>query len=222
MKADDYGRFHADPRLVRALCFPLSETVKSAEVKGWLAMLENRGLIVRYEAQGLQYLAILDFGQRLRTSHAKFPQMDGQEPNWLPTRRDLPQLAADCGDLPQLAATSRLKGKEYENEYEEENEEKSLEQSAKPDRSRHAAKSNIPDDEFIAELKRHYPGIDVDRELSKMDAWLLTKPGKHKTRRFVVNWLNRTDPGMKINGNSAAERDKAKTGLDYKDECPRL
>ena len=25
MKADDYGRYHADPRLVRAGCFPLTE-----------------------------------------------------------------------------------------------------------------------------------------------------------------------------------------------------
>ena len=28
MKADDYGRFHADPRLLRAGCFPLSENLR--------------------------------------------------------------------------------------------------------------------------------------------------------------------------------------------------
>jgi hypothetical protein len=54
-----------------------------------------------------------------------------------------------------------------------------------------------PDELFLAELKRHYPDVDVDSELRKMDAWLMTKPGKQKTRRFVVNWLNRTDPGVK-------------------------
>jgi hypothetical protein len=25
MKADDFGRFHANPKLVKALCFPLAE-----------------------------------------------------------------------------------------------------------------------------------------------------------------------------------------------------
>ena len=51
------------------------------------------------------------------------------------------------------------------------------------------------DDEFLKALKKNpaYTGVDIDRELSRMDAWLLTRPGRAKTRRFVVNWLNRSD-----------------------------
>ena len=40
-----------------------------------------------------------------------------------------------------------------------------------------------------------YPGLDVERELAKMLAWLNANPRKRKTARgmprFVVNWLNR-------------------------------
>jgi len=51
------------------------------------------------------------------------------------------------------------------------------------------------DSDFISSLKTNpaYAGIDIDRELGKMDAWLLTKPGRQKTRAFIVNWLNKID-----------------------------
>jgi hypothetical protein len=55
----------------------------------------------------------------------------------------------------------------------------------------------LSDSDFINVLKENpaYKGIDIDRELAKMDAWLLTPAGKRrkKTRRFIVNWLNRID-----------------------------
>jgi hypothetical protein len=33
-----------------------------------------------------------------------------------------------------------------------------------------------------------------------MDTWLLTKPGRQKTRRFIVQWLNKIDKPMPTNG----------------------
>lgn len=54
-----------------------------------------------------------------------------------------------------------------------------------------------PTDEFLTKLKTNpaYSGIDIDRELAKMDAWLQTPKGKgrKKTRGFIVNWLNKVD-----------------------------
>jgi len=47
------------------------------------------------------------------------------------------------------------------------------------------------DEAWIADLKRHYPTIDVDEELRKMDAWIALHPGRRKTRKFIVGWLNR-------------------------------
>lgn len=52
---------------------------------------------------------------------------------------------------------------------------------------------NPPD--FIAQLRPLYPGIDIEREVRKMQAWFLTPRGRKRklTRTFVVNWLNKID-----------------------------
>jgi hypothetical protein len=60
----------------------------------------------------------------------------------------------------------------------------------------------LVDKDYIDSLKTNtaYQGIDIDRELAKMDAWLSTPRGrgKKKTRGFIVNWLNRIDKPMDI------------------------
>ena len=57
-------------------------------------------------------------------------------------------------------------------------------------------KSFLLDEEFWAEMRRHYPNIDVDAESRKMDAWLLARPGRKKTRMFVIGWLNKVEPAL--------------------------
>ena len=54
----------------------------------------------------------------------------------------------------------------------------------------------LSDVEWMDSLRTHYPHIDIEQESRKMDAWLSTRRGKQKTRRFVVNWLNRIDAPM--------------------------
>lgn len=108
MKADDYGRFHADARLVRALCFPLSESIKADHVRKWLDELHRNGLLVRYEADGKDLLAIVNFGQRLKSSRAKFPQLPGESGDWKPT----------SGNFRELPGTSGLNRREHEEEEE--------------------------------------------------------------------------------------------------------
>jgi hypothetical protein len=43
-----------------------------------------------------------------------------------------------------------------------------------------------------------YQGIDIKKEISKLDVWLTTPKGrgKQKTRARIINWLNRTDRPM--------------------------
>ena len=78
-KADDFGRFHADPRLVRSACFPRSE-LAAESVGAWLAELDAAGIIHRYTAQGKDCLVILNFGQRNRATASKFPADVGDPP----------------------------------------------------------------------------------------------------------------------------------------------
>ena len=50
------------------------------------------------------------------------------------------------------------------------------------------------DEEFWEEMRRHHPDIDVQAESRKMDAWLTARPGRKKTRQFVIMWLGKTEP----------------------------
>jgi hypothetical protein len=104
-KADDYGRFHADPRLVAAACFPLEQSIELKQITKWLAELERRGLILRYDAEGKHCLSVINYGQRLRNTRYKFPPPEDKDREWLPTGRDLPQLAADCRNSPPETET---------------------------------------------------------------------------------------------------------------------
>lgn len=63
------------------------------------------------------------------------------------------------------------------------------------DNIREGANAHLSDEDFINTLKTKevYRGIDIDRELDKMDTWLLVHPGRKKTKRFIVNWLNKID-----------------------------
>lgn len=73
MKADDFGNFSANPKLVKSLCFPLKD-FREADISRWLHELETSGLIALYDADNKNYLHILNFGQRLRTMNSKYPK----------------------------------------------------------------------------------------------------------------------------------------------------
>jgi len=80
-------------------------------------------------------------------------------------------------------------------------------------------KGEMTDTEFIGQLKANiaYKGIDIDRELGKMDAWFLTPKGKgrQKTRRFIVNWLNKIDKPVNLKPEV-----RPQTREDHKKERP--
>lgn len=94
MKADDYGRYHADVRLLRAGCFPLLTSLRDADITRWIAECVKAGLVAVYEVKSRKYLAVCDFRQRTRQQTAKFPPPDGQPSDWVLTR-DHP-LTVNC------------------------------------------------------------------------------------------------------------------------------
>lgn len=80
--------------------------------------------------------------------------------------------------------------------------ETSVTREEKISRSRREGAGALPlsDEDFIKTLKTNpvYKGIDIDRELGKMDVWLLEHKGRQKTRRFIINWLNKIDKPIEI------------------------
>lgn len=78
MKADDFGRFHADPRLVSAACLPLVRQMTDKAISSCLKELADADLIDIYSSSGRNYLEIKNFNQRTRSQSSKFPANDGQ------------------------------------------------------------------------------------------------------------------------------------------------
>ena len=71
---DDYGRFSAAPKLIRAKCYPLQiDKVSDSDVGKWLTQVVEAGLVRVYPAEdGKRYMQIVKFGQQVR-SKSKHP-----------------------------------------------------------------------------------------------------------------------------------------------------
>lgn len=76
---DDFGRYSANPKLIRAATYPLRlDRVSDRDIGQHIAECEQAGLIRTYEAQGKPHLEIIDFRQRTRATASKWPSPDGQ------------------------------------------------------------------------------------------------------------------------------------------------
>jgi len=77
---DDYGRYTANPKLIRAACYPLIiDKVSDADVGKWMAKCAEAALVSVYPAtDGKRYLQISNFRQQTRTTVSKYPAMSGE------------------------------------------------------------------------------------------------------------------------------------------------
>jgi len=77
MKADDFGRFHAEPRLLKSALFPLSADICPRDVVNMLSKCQSVGLIILGKCKkGREYLQIVNHQQRTRTQVSKFPDFE--------------------------------------------------------------------------------------------------------------------------------------------------
>jgi hypothetical protein len=75
MKADDYGRYHADAKLLKAALLPhLIDEVTIDDITAWLKECVDAGLVITYTIDDDSFLEIQDFEQKLRIKKPKFPE----------------------------------------------------------------------------------------------------------------------------------------------------
>lgn len=74
---DDFGRYYASPKLLRAACYPLHiDKVSDSDIGKWLTACVTAALVRVYPASdGKSYLELLNFRQQVRAKNSKFPQM---------------------------------------------------------------------------------------------------------------------------------------------------
>lgn len=73
MKADDYGRYPANPKLLKSSLYPLADDVRIADMTRWMAECQKAGLILVYDCQEKTYVQIENFKQQLRQKRVKYP-----------------------------------------------------------------------------------------------------------------------------------------------------
>lgn len=73
---DDFGRYYAAPKLLRAACYPLHiDKVSDSDIGKWLSACETAALVRVYPAQdGKRYLEVARFNQQVRSKASRFPQ----------------------------------------------------------------------------------------------------------------------------------------------------
>jgi hypothetical protein len=72
MKADDYGLYYGNPKLLNSALFPLKE-YDNSQVFKWAMECVKAGIIHKYTVDDKDYIQILGFDQRLRLMKSKFP-----------------------------------------------------------------------------------------------------------------------------------------------------
>ena len=74
------------------------------------------------------------------------------------------------------------------------------ERKGKESKRKKSIPPQLSDSEFIEALKTNpvYKGIDINKELEKMDKWLVANPHRQKTRRFILRWLSKAEPVVVI------------------------
>lgn len=70
-----------------------------------------------------------------------------------------------------------------------------IKESKESKESKEKKKHPLSNLDFLETLKTNpiYSHINFDTELGKMDVWLAANPGRQKTRRFIVNWINKIE-----------------------------
>lgn len=105
-KADDHGRFDADPRVLLAACFPRRvDTLRPAVIEKWRDEMARAELIRLYVLGTRIYGEFVTWKdhQRGRESKPKYPAFESGIPY-------SPQSAATRGNSPQSAARARVSG----------------------------------------------------------------------------------------------------------------
>jgi hypothetical protein len=147
---DDYGRFEADPELLRARCFPrsldrwtLSRVSDALSDVSHVTDMDGKPLVLVYQVGTKKYLEIQRFDQRLRIKKARHPApSDGQ-------------MTDTCPSHDSQMTDTRRPVVESESESESESEEKHTHTSRV--RSPLAADLDGQTSERFPELLKRYP-----------------------------------------------------------------
>lgn len=141
---DDFGRYHANPKLLRAALYPLLiDKVSDADIGKWLTACVTAALVSVYPApDGKRYLLMLDFRQQTRADKSRYPEPPA----------DAQQMRSKC------AADANVYGDGYGDGYEPPS------VVARKRAGRRCPDDFDPGPEAKATMAAECPGVDLEAE----------------------------------------------------------
>lgn len=73
---DDFGRYEANPLLLRSMAFPLREDIRALQVTTLCNNLADNQLAVFYKAYGKEYLQLTNWTEKPRSDVSRYPAFD--------------------------------------------------------------------------------------------------------------------------------------------------
>lgn len=218
MKADDYGSFHANPKLLKAALFPLKE-ITFQQIGAWVHECIEAGVVFIYEVNNREYIRIIEFGQRLQNKRNAFPHPETDSPRSTVSHRESP---------PEREVEEK---KEVEEELEREvardvvfvddNVPRGL-KIVLPDKNE-IFEEIFSDELFVEELRRSHPKKNIQRAWEECWLYHSQKPSPPtlgwQWRQKLSTWLINTKDGNSkktdaVNGRreAFAKRHSSNTG----------
>lgn len=221
LRADDYGRFTAHIKVLKAELYPLADEVRDTDMTRRLAACEKAGLVRCYEVNGKRYVEIADFRQQMRAKNSKYPAPSDGVPAATQTPSERPahaqQMRSTCAaDATQAPSTCALHS-ESDSESHSETETKAREGPGKPSRSRTLSPPTLD------EVRQHCAERKSSIDPEKFHAHYDSNGWKQASGRPIVNWKaavitwekNERERGSRPSGNGAR-------GISRSDEGPRI
>lgn len=175
---DDFGRYDAEPPLLRSHAFPFGDPIGKAISSKALAemceQLSKSGLATFYKApDGKKYVQLVRWNENARAAKSKFPAFDD-------TCEQMFSDVSKCSPPSSSSSSSSLHPRHSSN-------------------GSQANTSEPSDADWLRELGEStaYQGIDVPREYAKMGVWCKTARKQPSRRRFI-NWLNKVEKPLRM------------------------
>lgn len=104
---DDHGKGRDNPLLVKSDCFPLDVDITGDVVDGWLWVLAESGVIVRYENDGKKYIEVVNWSKHQKPQHPKPDVLPGHKDEGS-TRRERHEVVMKLSREPRGVLTPEL------------------------------------------------------------------------------------------------------------------
>ena len=182
-QADDAGRGDARPAYIKGHVFPFRERVTAKDIESALHALAAKGCVALYTVGGKPYFLFPSWArhQRIRECKPKFPGPENAD-NFDGSRNS----AASCGELPQDAASCRLKPNPNPNPNPNTN----------PGLDARAARFTPPSvEEVAAYCRERGNGVDASRfvDFYSSKGWMVGKTKMKDWQAAVRNWERNSD-----------------------------